>query len=898
MQRIKFSRDTDGNTVTYNYTGSLLSSLNMAGATAQTVNFAYSGNNLTAIQVVSNGVTQTLTRYSYDTSNRLQTVTLDLTPGDNSVTDNVTYTTTYTYDGTSKRIASITQKDGSSVSFTYQNINGDFRLRAATDAENRVTTFTYENVTGGGGGTSASAPANTAVLSNQNTANLPRNDAALTTNATQTTPYTRNDGALSTTDTQNVNYNRNDAALTTPPGGGGWAAPAGLSTDAWGATQSSKTLGFAFDSNGNGFALTSVVDNSNTASLRLYRYTKSSNSWNTGVLVSSYVSTNGSAPPHFTGQLAVDSTGNAVIAWSHANLTGVSARRYTASSGTWSTTSTVSSASGTSPLAVAVNGTRFNVVVQQGTTATSYRESGSSWTTLASLGNVAGAASVAIDAQGNISFALAQGTSPTAADFATARYIASLNVWSSPQVRESSSTTITHPVVAIDSSGNGFAVWAQGSDVMFSRLTSSSHSWSTAAVLDTASGAVSSVSLAVDAAGNALVGWVQNDGSVASAYAKRYSASTSSWGSVVTLESSGQVASNIRVAINGNNAAVSWTHNDGTNENVFAATYNGTAWSSATGIESISTASAGAPQVAIDGNGNATAIWGWTGGSHVSYSRFTPGSGGGTPYYTVPSGATWQSIANAVYNINSAAAGTALQTALGNPSLTTGAQLTGFPAQLTVSTTVTVPAYYTIPSGASWQSIANAVYGINSSAAGSALQSALGNPTLTTGARLTGFPSTLNVTVTLAAHYLVPSSASWQSIATALFGSGANNSAGATALQSALGNPSIAAGQRLYSIPATLSVTTTVPYYYTVQSGNSWSGITQSIYGTTDANAITALQTALGTSTLTVGARLTVPMTLSYTTSGAGGPVVYQQTQVQDALGLTTTYVKDSRAAC
>ena len=148
VQRIKFSRDTDGNAITYNYTGALLTSLNMAGATAQTVNFTYSGNNLTAISVVSNGVTQTLTRYSYDASNRLQTVTVDLTPGDNSVADNVTYTTTYTYDSTSKRIASIAQKDGSSVAFTYQNINGNYRLKTATDAQGRVTTFNYSTVTG------------------------------------------------------------------------------------------------------------------------------------------------------------------------------------------------------------------------------------------------------------------------------------------------------------------------------------------------------------------------------------------------------------------------------------------------------------------------------------------------------------------------------------------------------------------------------------------------------------------------------------------------------------------------------------------------------------------------------------------------------------------------------
>ncbi len=171
VQRIKFSRDADGNTVTYNYTGALLTSINMAnpGAVAnnaQTITFSYTGTNLTAVGVASyNGsaiATQTLTRYFYDTSHRLKQVVLDLTPANNTVplpdanadgyyetTANETYITTYTYDGTSKRIASIAQSDGSSVSFTYQSLDTGFRLKTVTDAEGRVMTFTYTNVLAG-----------------------------------------------------------------------------------------------------------------------------------------------------------------------------------------------------------------------------------------------------------------------------------------------------------------------------------------------------------------------------------------------------------------------------------------------------------------------------------------------------------------------------------------------------------------------------------------------------------------------------------------------------------------------------------------------------------------------------------------------------------------------------
>src|SRR5215471_976613 len=151
----------------------------------------------------------------------------------------------------------------------------------------------------------------------------------------------------------------------------------------------------------------------------------------------------------------------------------------------------------------------------------------------------------------------------------------------------------------------------------------------------------------------------------------------------------------------------------------------------------------------------------------------------GTPYYVVPSGASWQSIANAVYGINSAAAGTALQTAMNNPALTINAHLTGFPATLSVPTNV--PAYYLVPTGATWQSVANTLYGVNSAAAGTALQTALGSPTLSTGLHLTGLPATLSVTTTttVAPYYTIPSGATWQSIANTLYG--VNSAAAGTA---------------------------------------------------------------------------------------------------------------------
>jgi hypothetical protein len=59
-----------------------------------------------------------LTSYVYDSAHRLTRVRVDLTP--ENAADAVFFDTTYTDDGASTRIASLTPADGATVSFTYE----------------------------------------------------------------------------------------------------------------------------------------------------------------------------------------------------------------------------------------------------------------------------------------------------------------------------------------------------------------------------------------------------------------------------------------------------------------------------------------------------------------------------------------------------------------------------------------------------------------------------------------------------------------------------------------------------------------------------------------------------------------------------------------------------------
>ncbi len=979
-------KDADGNTFSFAYgTGAQSTVIVQITTTSPAIDGGdssvtniyldyFSGTrNLEKVRVVRNAVTETLTSYTYDGQGRLQTVTVDLTPG-TALTTADSYVTTYGYDPASGRVNSITQRAAGSsnvtatVSFTYESINGDYRLKTYTDGENHTTTFTYTNVSASGGSTTT-LPANSGVLSTTETQNVPNNyslnpgavsttdtqtntntynvnnsqittgatqtdsynrnngalsttdtqtttnnynvnnaqltttatqtdtynrnnaalsttdtqttttnynvnSAALTTNATQTNSYNRNNAVLSTTDTQNVNYNLNTGALTAPPGAGGWGAPTGI-----GGTPDAEISSprIAFDANGNGFAVWSRgTFGYGLTELLVSRFTRATNSWSEPQILgeSDFF---GFAVEHVYPALAVDAAGNALVSWTGTGFSQgyVSAVRFNAASGTWGTTATLSAGSGFDPK-IAINGANAVAVWTESGNLYASRLVSGSWTTkvlVEARSDSAYGTSVAIDDQGNVNVAFTQ-SDGTAASLYTNRYTASTNTWSGATTRESSSVSVGGGQVAFDNNGNGFAAWSQGNDLMVSRYTRSTNTWSAAAAIDSRTNPAYAPMLSMDGTGNALIAWSQSDGTANSIYASRYDAVSGSWSAAALLESSSQgVGASegaFSASISGANAFVAWQQSDGSQNNIYVSRYASGSWGAPALVESINSY-AGSSQIAVDSLGNASVAFSFLeAGQPLYVARYSAGGGGGTPYYTVPSGASWQSIANTLYGVNSAAAGTALQSALGNPALTSGAQLTGFPATLTVSTTVTVPAYYNVPAGATWQSIANAVYGINSAAAGSALQTAMGNPTLSTGLHLTGFPATLSVTTTLAAHYLVPSSASWQSIANTLYG--VNSTAAGTALQTALSNPSIAAGQRLFNIPATLAVTTTatvtVPAYYNVPAGATWQSIANAVYGINSAAAGSALQSAMGGPTLSTGLHLTgFPATLSVTTT-------------------------------
>lgn len=141
--RLLSSRDTSGNALTYAYGASGFLSA-VTSASGETTHYDYVGSNLTQVRTVTGATVTTRVRYGYDSSNRLETVRVDLTPADNSIADGKVYLTTYAYDGSSKRVSGITQSDGSSLSISYVDAGGgNFKVASIRDGLNQVTTFAY-----------------------------------------------------------------------------------------------------------------------------------------------------------------------------------------------------------------------------------------------------------------------------------------------------------------------------------------------------------------------------------------------------------------------------------------------------------------------------------------------------------------------------------------------------------------------------------------------------------------------------------------------------------------------------------------------------------------------------------------------------------------------------------
>ena len=169
--------------------------------------------------------------------------------------------------------------------------------------------------------------------------------------------------------------------------------------------------------------------------------------------------------------------------------------------------------------------------------------------------------------------------------------------------------------VGFDAAGNALAVWTQTdgtrNNIWANRYNASTDLWGMAAPIETDAGDAAGPQVAIDPAGNGLAVWTQFDGTRDNIWANRYSASTGLWGVAGPIENlvGDTGAPQIAIDADGNGLAV-WIQSDGTRNNIWANRYSANTglWGVAARIENL-VGDAGAPQIAIDTTGNALVVW-------------------------------------------------------------------------------------------------------------------------------------------------------------------------------------------------------------------------------------------------------------------------------------------------
>jgi hypothetical protein len=174
--------------------------------------------------------------------------------------------------------------------------------------------------------------------------------------------------------------------------------------------------------------------------------------------------------------------------------------------------------------------------------------------------------------------------------------------------------------VAVNAGGQAVAVWQQSDgtsiNIYANRYTPAA-GWGTPqrispVVLETSQAA----QVAIDSAGNAIAVWTMSNfaqgTTSANIWASRYTPQ-GGWGSAVLIEGGLGDAGNPQIAIDGggNAIAVFWQH-EGGHVSIVANRYvSGAGWGTASAIETDGSGDTGTPQIAMDAAGNAMVVWGW-----------------------------------------------------------------------------------------------------------------------------------------------------------------------------------------------------------------------------------------------------------------------------------------------
>jgi hypothetical protein len=351
-------------------------------------------------------------------------------------------------------------------------------------------------------------------------------------------------------------------------------------------------------------------------------------------------------------QVAVDDSGNAIAVWSQFDGTrlNILANRYYAATGLWGTAELIETDEGPAGKPwVAVDGSGNAIAVWRQSDGTLYNVWANRYDAATGLwgtaelietddaGDAGYEPRVAVDDSGNAIAVWSQADGGTYNIWANC-YNAATGLWGEAELIEDGAGPTSEARVGIDDSGNAIAVWSQADggtyNIWANRYDAATGLWGEAELIETGD-AAGSPEVAVDGNGNAIAVWGQSDGIASyNVWAKRYDAATGLWGEVELIETDGAGhAPYPQVAVDGGgNAIAVWQQFDGARDNIWANRYDAASgWGEAELIATSDAGNAQYPRVAVDGGGNAIAVWRQSDGTlyNVWANRYDAASGWG-----------------------------------------------------------------------------------------------------------------------------------------------------------------------------------------------------------------------------------------------------------------------------
>jgi Bacterial Ig-like domain len=196
------------------------------------------------------------------------------------------------------------------------------------------------------------------------------------------------------------------------------------------------------------------------------------------------------------------------------------------------------------------------------------------------------------------------------------------------------------PRITIDASGDIAAIWRQTIATtgtlssIYSKRYTVAGGWGIATAIENNSGSAAAARVAGDSTGNAIAVWFQFNETNDNVWTNRFTAA-GNWGTPVLLQSGTNEAAFPQIAMSIDGAACAvWDQFIGTTETVWANDYSiGNGWIGASLIQNDSVSTRFGAQVGIDATGNCLRVWQQVHGPHTAIfaDRYAPGGAGSAP---------------------------------------------------------------------------------------------------------------------------------------------------------------------------------------------------------------------------------------------------------------------------